>query len=187
MALYCHTGGPGLQGFYRSNRTAVLGTVMDGGRDIDLARQMLGLPQTRKPRETLRGGISEHLIARVDKPWMQELMGAFQEVDIDDVRLILREPADAKCGDTALAVAKQDTEPTAVAVEDEVADQDTAEAVALRRKAIKWVTNSKDDSFVANLADNLPSAVADEQVRLYKASKCEAVVPHAPRAMVVYP
>ena len=100
-------------------------------------------------------------------------------MDIDDVCLILREPADAKCGDTALAVAKQDTEPTAVAVEDEVADQDTAEAVALRRKAIKWVTNSKDDSFVANLADNLPSAVADEQVRLYKASKCEAVVPHA--------
>ena len=74
--------------------------------------------------------------------------------------LILREPADAKCGDTALAVAKQDTEPTAVAVADEVADQDTAEAVVLRREAIKWSTKSKDDSFVANLVDNLPTAVA---------------------------
>ena len=187
MALDCHNGGHGLQGFYSSKGIAVLGTVMDGYCGIDLACQMLGLPQTREQREALRVELSEYLMARVNKPWMQELMGALQEVDIDDVCLILREPADAKCGDTALAVAKQDTEPTAVAVEDEVADQDTAEAVALRREAIKWVTNSKDDSFVANLADNLPSAVADEQVRLYKASKCEAVVPHAPRAMVVYP
>ena len=90
-------------------------------------------------------------------------------------------------GDTAVAVATRDTQPTAVAVAVEVADQDTAEAVALRRDAIKWVTTSKDDSFVANLVDTLPAAVADEQVRLYKASKCDAVVPHAPRAMVVYP
>ena len=106
-------------------------------------------------------------------------MGALQEVGIDDVRLILREPADAKCGDTAGAAAKQNTQPTAVAVAVEVADQDTAEAVALRRDAIKWVTKSNDDSFVANLVDTLPAAVADEQVRLYKASKCDAVVPHA--------
>ena len=106
-------------------------------------------------------------------------MGSLQEVGIDDVCLILREPVGAKCGDTALAVAKQDTKPTAVAVADEVAYQDTAEAVTLRREAVKWVTKSKDDSCVANLVDNLPTAVADEQVRLYKASKCAAVVPHA--------
>ena len=122
---------------------------------------------------------SSTILPRVDKPWMQEPMGSSQEVDIDVVCLILRESADAKCGDTALAVAKQDTEPTAAAVADEVADLDTAEAVALRREAIKWVTKSKDDSFVANLVDHLPVAVADEQVRLYKASKCDAVVPHA--------
>ena len=140
---------------------------------------MLGLPPTREQREALRVELSEYLMARVNKPWMQELMGALQEVDIDDVCLILREPADAKCGDTALAVAIQDTEPTAVAVADEVADQVTAEAVALRREAVKWTTISKDDSFVANLVDKLPTAVADEQVRLYKASKCDAVVPHA--------
>ena len=64
-------------------------------------------------------------------------MGTLQEVDLDDVRQILREPADAKWGDTAVAVAKQDTQPTAVAVAVEVADQDTAEAVALRRDGIK--------------------------------------------------
>ena len=114
-------------------------------------------------------------------------MGTLQEVDLDDVRQILREPADAKWGDTAVAVAKRDTQPTAVAVAVEVADQDTAEAVVLRRNAIKWVTKSKDHSFIANLVDTLPGAVADEQVRLYQASKCAAVVPHAPQAIVVYP
>ena len=67
----------------------------------------------------------------------------------DDVRQILREPADAKWGDTAVAVAKRDTQPTAVAVAVEVADQDTAEAVVLRRDAIKWVTKSKDLSFIS--------------------------------------
>ena len=113
--------------------------------------------------------------------------GTLQEVGIGDVRQILREPADAKWGDTAVAVAKRDTQPTAVAVAVEVADQDTAEAVALRRKAIMWATKSKDPSFIANLLDTLPGAVADEQVRLYQASKCAAVVPHAPQAIVVYP
>ena len=103
------------------------------------------------------------------------------------MRQILREPADAKWGDTAVAVAKRDTQPSAVAVAVEVADQDTAEAVALRRDAIKWVTKSKDPSFIANVVDTLPAAVADEQVRLYQASKCAAVVPHAPQAIVVYP
>ena len=93
-------------------------------------------------------------------------MGTLQEVDSDDVRQILREPADAKWGDTAVAVAKRDTQPTAVAVAVGVADQDTAVAVALRRDAIKWATKNKDFSFIANLVDTLPAAVADEQVRL---------------------
>ena len=90
-------------------------------------------------------------------------------------------------GDTAVAVAKRDTQPTAVAVAVEVADQDTAEAVALRRDAIKWATRNKDLSFIANLVDTLPPAVLDEQVRLYQASNCGPVVPHAPKAIVVYP
>ena len=83
-------------------------------------------------------------------------------------------------GDTAVAVAKRDTQPTAVAVAVEVADQDTAEAVVLRRDAIKWATTSKYHSFIANLVDSLPAAVADEQVRLYQASKCAAIVPPPP-------
>ena len=187
MALDGHAGEPGLQGFYSSKGLAVLGTVMDGDCGIDVACQMLGLPQTLAQRAALRVEISDYLLARVNKPWMQELMGPRQEVDGDDVRQILREPADAKWGDTAVAVAKRDTQPTAVAVAVEVADQDTAEAVVLRRDAIKWVTKSKDPSFIAKVVDTLPAAVADEQVRLYQASKCAAVVPHAPQAIVVYP
>ena len=180
-------GGSCLQGYYSSRGLAVLGTVMDGDCGIDVACQMLCLPQTPAQRSLLREEISDYLLARVNKPWMQELMGTLQEVDSDDVRQILREPADAKWGDTAVAVATRDTQPTAVAVAVEVADQDTAEAVVLRRNAIKWVTKSKDHSFIANLVDTLPAAVADEQVRLYQASKRAAIVPHAPQAIVVYP
>ena len=153
---------------------------MDGDCGIGVACQMLCLPQALAQRAALREEISDYLLARVNKPWMQELMGTLQEVDSDDVRQILREPADAKWGDTAVAVAKRDTQPTAVAVAVEVADQDTAEAVGLRQDAIKWVTKSKDHSFIANLVDTLTAAVADEQVRLYQASKRAAIVPHAP-------
>ena len=187
MEGVCHEGGPCLQGYYSSRGLAVLGTVMDGDCGIDVACQMLGLPQTPAQRAALREEISDYLLARVNKPWMQEVMGTLQEVNLDDVRQILREPADAKWGDTAVAVAKRDTQPTAVAVAVEVADQDTAEAVVLRQNAIKWVTKSKDHSFIANVVDTLPAAVAYEQARLYQASKRAAVVPHAPRAIVVYP
>ena len=75
MALDCHNGGHGLQGVDSSKGIAVLGTVMDGDCGIDLACQMLGLPQTREQREALRVELSEHLMARVNKPWMQELVG----------------------------------------------------------------------------------------------------------------
>ena len=153
----CHGGGLCLQGYYSSKGLAVLGTVMDGDCGIDVACQMLCLPQTLAQRVALREEISDYLLARVNKPWMQEVMGLMQEVDLNDVRQILREPADAKWGDTAVAVAKRDTHPTAVAVAVEVADQDTAEAVALRRDAIKWVTKSKDLRFIANLGRHFAS------------------------------
>ena len=182
MGLGGHEGGLGLQGFYSSNGIVVLSIVMDGDCGIDVACQMLGLPQTLAQRTALRGEISDHLLARVNTPWMQEVMGALQEVDLDDVRQILHASAGAD-QDSAVAVADQDT---AVAV----ADQDSAVAVpdlALRRDAIKWATRFTEQSFIANLLDTLPPAVLDEQVRLYQGRSCGPVVPHAPRALVVYP
>ena len=138
MGLDGHEGGPGLQGFYSSKGIAVLGTVMDGDCGIDVACQMLGLPQTLAQRTALREEISVYLLARVNTPWMQEVIGALQEVELDDVRQILYASAVAD-QDSAVAVADQDT---AVAM----ADQDSAVAVpdlALRRGAIKWATRSQ--------------------------------------------
>ena len=68
---------------------------MDGDCGIDVACQMLSLPQTFSQRVLLREEISDYLLARLNTPWMQELMGTLQEVDLADVRQILREPADA--------------------------------------------------------------------------------------------
>ena len=128
-----------MQGYYSSRGVAVLGTVMDGDCGIDVACQMLGLPQTLAQRAVLREEISDYLLARLKTPWMQELMGTLQEVDLADVRQILREPAAvASGGTTAVAVADQDT---AIAVADQdtavaVADQDTAAAVADQDTAV---------------------------------------------------
>ena len=85
MVLDGHAGELGLQGFYSSKGIAVLGTVMDGDSGIGVACQMLGLPQTLAQRAALREEISDHLLARVDKPWMQDAMGTLQEVDLADV------------------------------------------------------------------------------------------------------
>ena len=103
-----HEGGPGLQGFYFSKGIAVLGIVMDGGCGIDVACQMVGLPQTLAQRTALREEISDRLLARVNTPWMQEVMGALQEVDLDDVRQILHASAVAD-QDIAVAMADQDS------------------------------------------------------------------------------
>ena len=188
----CSEGGRGLQGYYSSKGVAVLGTVMEGDCGIDVACQMLGLPQTIAQRAVLREEISDYLLTRLNTPWMQELMGTLQEVGLVDVRQILREPAAvASGGTTAVAVAYQDTaiavadQDTAVAVADQdtaaaVADQDTAVAVSylvLRREAIEWATKSKYPRFTASVVDTLQPSVLDEQVRLHQASKCGPVVP----------
>ena len=147
-----HEGGPGLEGYYSSRGLVLLGTVMDGDCGIDVACQMLGLPQTFAQRAALREDISDYLLARVKTPWMQEVMGSLQEVDLDDVRQILREPADAPILAVASGGTSEDTQPHVVAASVDqdtavaVADQDTAVAVAdlvLRRDAIKWATKLK--------------------------------------------
>ena len=191
-----HAGGPGLQGYYNSIGVAILGTVMDGDCGIDVACQMLGLPQTPAQRAALREEISDYLLARLKTPWMQELMGTLQEVDIADVRQILHGMADVPILAVASGGAIEDTQPhvAAAAVDQDtavaVADQDTAVALAdqeLSRSAIGWATNSKDHAFITILVASLPPAVLDEQVRLYQASSCGPIVPHAPQAFVVYP
>ena len=58
----CSEGGPGLQGYYSSKGVAVLGTVMDGKCGIDVACQMLGLPQTLAQRAVLREDIGVYLL-----------------------------------------------------------------------------------------------------------------------------
>ena len=75
-----------MQGYYSSKEVALLGTVMDGDCGIDVACQMLGLPQTLAQRAVLREEISDYLIARLKTHWMQELMGTLQEVDLADAR-----------------------------------------------------------------------------------------------------
>ena len=52
-------GGDSFEGFYSTRGVAVLGTVMDGDCGIDVACQMLGLPQTPAQRVSLREETTE--------------------------------------------------------------------------------------------------------------------------------
>ena len=64
-----------------------------------------------------------------------------------------------------------------------VAKEDEEEAL----KAIEWATNVKDHAFQVTLLNSLPSAVVEEQLRLYKARSCGDIVPHAQQKILVYP
>ena len=178
--------GPGLQGFYNNIGVAVLGTVMDGDCGIDVACQMLGLPQTIEQRAAVREEVSDYLLARVQKPWMQELMGALQEVDADDVSQIVREVADVP-----IAVASGEAPPDTLRHSAVAAEPTTAVAVPaeieLIMEAMKWATGATEHAFLTNLIANLPPPVLEEQVRLYQARDCGPLVPHQPKAFVVYP
>ena len=116
-------------------------------------------------------------------------MGALQEVDLDDVRQILHRMADAPIA-VASAGGIEDTQPHVAAAPAASTAVSTAVAVAdqeLTWKAIEWATRAKDHAFITNFVTSLPPVVLDEQVRLYQASSCGPVVPHAPQALVVYP
>ncbi len=75
MDAACHEGGPCTQCYCNKRGLALLGTVMGRDGGIDVACQMLGLPQTFEQRTALLEEISGYLLARVQKPWMQDLMG----------------------------------------------------------------------------------------------------------------
>jgi hypothetical protein len=47
-------GASGMQGYYNVLGMVLLGTVVDGDCGLDVACQMLGLPQLREARKTLR-------------------------------------------------------------------------------------------------------------------------------------
>ena len=74
-------------------------------------------------RLALREEISGDLLAPAIEPWMQEVMGSLHEVELDDVRHIFREPADAPTLPLAIAGANEDTQPHLVVPS---LEQDTA-------------------------------------------------------------
>ena len=156
-------GGQAIEGFYSALGLAVLGTVMDGDCGIDVACQMLSLPQTEIRRAALREEISDYMIARVQAPWMQDLMAALQEINADDVKL-------SRSGGEAPMAGREGqlAEPPA-APADEGPKLD-AEGHTLTLKAIAWATGFDDHALLESLAASLPPAVCGEQVVLHAAA-----------------
>ena len=60
--------GDSIEALYSSMGMALLGTVVDGDCGIDVACQMMGLPQTAVQRALVREEICDYLIARAQLP-----------------------------------------------------------------------------------------------------------------------
>ena len=165
-------GGHEIEGFYSALGVAVLGTVMDGDCGIDVACQMLSLPQTASRRAALREEISDYLIARVQEPWMQDLMAALQEINTDDVKL-------SRSGGEAPMAGREGqlAEPPAAPADEGALSRSGGEGPkldakghSLTLKAIAWATGFDDHALLESLAASLPPAVCGEQVVLHAAA-----------------
>ena len=144
--------------------------------------------------------ISDYLIARVQSPWMQDLMVALQEISAEDVALFRGEGEKGHCGDAlpeetaavaerpeeTAAVAERSSEPVpsdGVSMERTPSDQ-TASTLA----ALSWATHLQDHALLVGLAGSLPEAVVQEQVRLYEArGGVVAKASTEPKQILVYP
>ena len=76
----------GIRGFYAQRQVVVIATVVDGDCGLDVACLMLGLPRTLANRSELRHALADYLCERAEEPWMQDLLVATAELDLDLVK-----------------------------------------------------------------------------------------------------
>ena len=129
---------------------------------------------------------------------MQDLMVALQEVAAEDVEACRSggqarsggepatssAPADASQGPPAEAAALAAADTAIAPAQAAVAAGDAANTIA----ALEWATGLKDEALLAGLAASLPTAVREEQVRLYEASRSIAAEgPTKVQKLLVHP
>ena len=143
--------------------------------------------------------ISDYLIARVQRAWMQDLMVALQAISAEDVALFRGEGEKGHCGalpEETAAVAERPEETAAVAERssepvpsDGVSMERTpSDQTALTVAALSWATHLQDHALLVGLAGSLPEAVVEEQVRLYEArGGVVAKASTEPKQILVYP
>ena len=134
--------------------------------------------------------MSDYLLNRVQVPWMHDLMVSCQEISAADVELFHARSLPDEHPDEHPAVVDRPSE-VAPAPKPAVADQplqtdDGGEML----KALAWATKLKDHAIIVGLAESLPHAVLEEQLRAYRASTAIAEAPKPEAAsprILVYP
>ena len=167
------------EGMYEKMGVVLLGTVCDGDCGIDVACQMLSLPQTFEHRRTLREEISDYLIQRIEEPWMHDLMVLCEELSANDVAqfrscgaIIIPDTGSSRVAaavadaNSAAAVADAALEPNTSLVEPTVdAPSNLPDALS----SLRWATNVRDHGVLCGLAAALPPQIVKEQILAFDA------------------
>ena len=124
----------GICGFYAQRQVVVVATVVDGDCGLDVACLTLGLPRTLANRSELRHALADYLCERAEEPWMQDLLVATAELDLD---LVKESREELSSGDTT-------ADTSAPALDNEVIGPQGVEAMS-------WALKTDDQALVRNI------------------------------------
>mgnify|MGYP003327701679 CR=1 FL=1 len=150
--------------FYKAVGVHYLETVMDGDCGIDVMTLIMGVERSKHERNSLRVELSDFLMARLQTPWMIDLLVCTQELNHEDVRIAMHD-------ETQIG---QELTPSPHAFETAVSaicidDAELAPVSEDALDALRWASRLPDDLQVLALARSLPAQVVHEQIRLWKA------------------
>ena len=150
------------EALYASLGVACIATVCDGDCALDVMTLMLGQPQTLACRTALRTEISDYLISRIGETWMQEMMVALQELQIEDFNASIS-------GGTQIREVPSAPAPASVEPAEECAHpEDDAAPTEETFEAMRWASQLENDSAVLSLIRSLPKEIVAEQVHRYQ-------------------
>ena len=118
------------------------------------------------------------MVLRIRQPALQEMMAAAQEIDWEDLKAFI--PADKHFGGGIVDLVS-DVSP---AVAGDLGANVVREFSELEFQALEWATGVKDKGQLSSIADQIPEAVLEEQIRAYE-GRTEPQT--RPKRNVVYP
>ena len=195
-SLQCE--GDSIEAFYGRLGVVLLNTTMDGNCGVDVACQMLGIPNNASSRDSLRREIAEYLLDRHECPWMYELLAACEELPMELVERIRSgggssAVAGFRSGGETSAVAEivpqlRDSEASASMPQPKTTSVNTDEEAVETVEALKWSTGVVDNGIIHGLIASLPDWSLKEQILAYRGR--DSAPKHrasAPRKMKVDP
>lgn len=156
----CSEGADALNRFYGPLGQWVLGTVCDGNCGIDLMAMMLQKPQNAETRKWLREELYDFGVRRWDEPWLHDMLVVTQELTLEEVRAYRSCGASGPAGPMVLHDSEGEGEPA------EAPREASAPRPALMA-ALEWQTGVQDMGILLAMAEAMPEALQEEQIRAH--------------------